>query len=63
MDVEMDTGHMNDPRECPSCALTYDAAEDPEVCPYCGYEFPKQKSYVPWAALLFIILMLALYLF
>ena len=29
-------------RECPSCALDVD--EDAEVCPYCNYEFPRQKS-------------------
>lgn len=54
---------MTDPRECPSCALEYDAADDPDVCPYCGYEFPEQKSYVPWVALLFVLLMLAFLVF
>ncbi len=29
-------------RECPSCALDVDT--DAEVCPYCNYEFPQQKS-------------------
>jgi hypothetical protein len=54
---------MERPRECPSCALEYDAADDPEMCPYCGYEFPKQKSYVPWVAILFALLMLAFLVF
>lgn len=43
-------------RECPSCALTVDRKE--EICPYCQYEFPDQKSYVPYVVGLFIILML-----
>jgi hypothetical protein len=59
----IDLPAMEDPRECPSCALEYDAADDPDVCPYCGYEFPKQKSYVPWVALLFVLLMLAFLVF
>jgi hypothetical protein len=54
---------MTETRECPSCALDYDASDDPEVCPYCGYEFPQQKSYVPWVALLFVLLMLAYLVF
>ena len=29
-------------RECPSCALDVDTAAD--VCPYCAYEFPQQRS-------------------
>ena len=29
-------------KECPSCAL--DVEKDAEVCPYCQYEFPVQKS-------------------
>ncbi len=29
-------------RECPSCAL--DVEKDAEVCPYCQYEFPTQRS-------------------
>lgn len=27
--------------ECPSCAVEVDA--DHDVCPICGYEFPKQS--------------------
>ena len=56
-------GDMTEPRECPSCALEYDASDDPDVCPYCGYEFPEQKSYVPWVAILFVLLMLAFLVF
>ncbi len=29
-------------KECPSCAL--DVERDAEECPYCHYEFPRQKS-------------------
>ena len=29
-------------KECPSCALDVDSTA--EVCPYCQYEFPVQKS-------------------
>ncbi len=29
-------------KECPSCAL--DIEDVAEVCPYCQYEFPTQKS-------------------
>lgn len=31
-------------RECPSCALDVD--KDAVVCPYCDYEFPRQKQTV-----------------
>lgn len=41
--------------ECPSCALEVDASA--ETCPYCGYEFPRQKRGLGWAALLFVLLM------
>jgi RNA polymerase subunit RPABC4/transcription elongation factor Spt4 len=27
--------------ECPGCAVEVDANED--ICPICGYEFPKQS--------------------
>ena len=43
-------------RECPSCAL--DAPADADVCPFCGYEFPVQKSSVKWAAVAMAILLL-----
>lgn len=43
-------------RECPSCALPIDASSD--VCPYCGYDLPRQKSSLKAAAILFALLML-----
>lgn len=45
-------------KECPSCALEYDAEENPEVCPYCGYEFPQRKASVQSFAILFAALLL-----
>lgn len=42
-------------RECPSCGLA--VAEDAEVCPYCGYEFPVPKAGVRMSAWLFVALM------
>jgi hypothetical protein len=42
--------------ECPSCALEVDP--DAETCPYCDYEFPRQKSSVGAAVWLFLLLML-----
>lgn len=41
-------------RECPSCALEVDA--DADVCPYCGYEFPKQPTSYKGAAWFFVIM-------
>jgi len=42
-------------QECPSCALDID---DPvEVCPYCGYEFPRERSGLKAAAILMALLM------
>ncbi|GBD93644.1 hypothetical protein BMS3Abin05_01228 [bacterium BMS3Abin05] len=41
-------------KECPGCALPVDKAAD--VCPYCGYEFPEQKSSLKWAAILLAII-------
>lgn len=43
-------------RECPSCALPIDASAD--VCPYCGYDLPRQKSTLKYAAILFALLLL-----
>lgn len=43
-------------RECPSCALPIEA--DADVCPYCGYDLPRQKKTIPLAAILFALLML-----
>lgn len=45
-------------KECPSCALDVDRDEHPEVCPYCGYEYPKQKPTTKATAALFVVLML-----
>ncbi len=42
-------------KECPSCALMTEA--DAEVCPYCGYEFPRLKARHKAFAVLFIVLM------
>ncbi len=41
--------------ECPSCALDVEAGA--EVCPYCGYEFPRQKRGLPIIAVLLAFLM------
>ena len=47
---------MADPvKECPSCALDVD--EGAEVCPYCAYEFPRQKSAVKIVAWLMALLL------
>ena len=42
-------------RECPSCAL--DAPKDAEICPYCGYEFPVQKTSVSAMAIVMALLL------
>jgi len=42
--------------ECPSCAVEVD--KDNEICPICGYEFPKQSLSVKIGAWIFILLML-----
>ncbi len=51
---------MTQTRECPSCALEYEyeAGDPPEVCPYCGYEFPKQKTSTAAFAWIFAALLL-----
>lgn len=43
-------------RECPSCALDVEATES--VCPYCGYEFPVQRSSVKAVAVIMALLLL-----
>ncbi|MFQ5570128.1 MAG: zinc ribbon domain-containing protein [Rhodothermales bacterium] len=43
-------------KECPSCALAVDATA--EVCPYCRYEFPAQRSTLKYAAWLMALLLL-----
>ena len=41
--------------ECPSCAL--DVEKGSELCLYCGYEFPQQKSSVLfWAVVMALLL-------
>lgn len=45
---------MPDTRECPSCAIEID--DDADMCPYCGYDLPRQRTSVKWVALLMIIL-------
>ena len=47
---------MADRRECPSCALEIDAEAD--VCPYCGYELPRQNPNLKYYVLLFVALMI-----
>lgn len=42
-------------RECPSCAMTIDAEAD--VCPYCGYDLPKEKSSVKVVAVVMALLL------
>lgn len=41
--------------ECPSCALEVDRTA--ETCPYCGYEMPRQKRGLVWAAVAFALLL------
>lgn len=45
-----------DKKECPGCAVEVDA--DAEVCPICGYEFPKQSPAVKIMAWVLIFLLL-----
>lgn len=48
-------------KECPGCAM--EVPEDAEVCPICGYEFPKQSLSMKILAWVLILLLLILYLF
>ncbi len=41
-------------KECPSCAV--EIQQHDEVCPICGYEFPRRKSWPRWIAVLVLIL-------
>lgn len=43
-------------KECPGCAMEVDG--DAEVCPICGYEFPKTSTGVKIMAWVMIILMI-----
>ena len=49
---------MPETKECPSCALEYDASDNPDTCPYCGYEFPQRTASVQWVAWLLALLLL-----
>jgi hypothetical protein len=56
---------MADSFECPSCAMdVHGRRTDYETCPYCGYEFPRQKTSYTAVAVLLLLLMVffALYL-
>jgi len=48
-------------KECPGCAM--DVEKEADVCPICGYEFPKQSLSLQIAVWLFIALMLFWILF
>lgn len=48
-------------RECPGCAVDVDA--DADVCPICGYDFPRQPLSLKIAVWVFIGLMLLWVLF
>jgi RNA polymerase subunit RPABC4/transcription elongation factor Spt4 len=41
-------------KECPSCAMETDSKA--EVCPVCGYEFPRQSRMVVIMAWIMILL-------
>lgn len=47
--------------ECPGCAMEVDHAE--EVCPICGYEFPKQSLSVTIMVIVMIVLMVFFMIF
>lgn len=47
-------------KECPSCAVEIDKTED--ICPICGYEFPKQTSTLKWVACFMLILFIGILL-
>lgn len=47
-------------KECPGCAMEVDASA--EICPICGYEFPRRRTSVQIAAWIMIALMLAWFL-
>ena len=56
---------MADTFECPSCAMGVEGPRSRhESCPYCGYEFPHQKTSFTPVAILLVVLMVffALYL-
>lgn len=43
--------------ECPGCAVEVDAGND--VCPICGYEFPKQSMWFKAGVWILILLTLS----
>ena len=43
--------------ECPGCAVEVDANAD--VCPICGYEFPKQSAWFQVGVWILILLTLS----
>jgi len=47
---------MSKKRECPGCAMEVDA--DSDICPICGYDFPKQPKSIQIAVWVFILLVL-----
>lgn len=52
---------MSKTKECPGCAVEVD--DQSEVCPICGYEFPKQPLSLKIAVWGFILLILLWILF
>ena len=49
-------------KECPACAVEID--EEAEICPICGYEFPKQSKTVQimvWVMIILLIFWWVLY--
>lgn len=50
------TSKQDSQRECPSCALPIDP--DADVCPYCGYDLPRQKNALKLAALIMALLLI-----
>ncbi|MCG2589959.1 zinc ribbon domain-containing protein [Rhodohalobacter sulfatireducens] len=48
-------------KECPGCAM--DVPKDADVCPICGYEFPKQPLSVKIGVWILIFLLLLWYFF
>ncbi len=45
-------------KECPACAMSID--RDKNVCPVCGYEFPKEQ---PLFKFLIVLLVIAFVIF
>lgn len=47
---------QSEQKECPGCAVQVD--DDAEICPICGYEFPRQSAGVKIMAWVMIILLI-----